>query len=897
VAGFTRERWEALSPYLDQALDLSEQDRTGWLLSIAAQDQGIADDLRALLEQRAVLVRERFLEDRPSVIAGQLAVAGNGIGAYTLLTPIGIGGMGSVWLAERADGRFERRVAVKFLNIALAGRGEERFTREGRILASLTHPNIAQLVDAGVSEGARPYLIIEYVDGEPIDAYCNRHGLDVPARLALFLDLLAAVAYAHANLIVHRDIKPSNVFVDHEKHVKLLDFGIAKPLAEEPVGEATPLTREHGAAMTPEYAAPEQLTAGPVTTATDVYALGVLLYVLLTGRHPIGEALGSPAHMMQAITETDPLRPSDVAPEGIRRQLRGDLDTIVVKALKKNPAERYGSIPAFADDLRRHLRHEPIGARPDTIVYRSAKFVRRNRWPVAALALTVTGLSAGLYVANSERLIAQRRFAQLQQLSTRVFDFDRKIRGLPGSTQARQSLVAVSLEYLDGLAGEGRRDSKLTADLAVGYLRIATVQGVPTEANLGDFAAAEKNLEKADQLNDTLLVSGQRREALTRSVDIAESRMILAQSEHRRDEALTEARKTVDRLDAFLREGHPNDREREAVAIHLSNVAIAYVNMHLYDDGARNAMRCVDVLREVPSARVRMSCLSVLANARRYLGDLDGALQAITQARHEEDALASQDANFVFNQYGLLLREGLILDEDNAISLGRPKDAIAPLQKALDMNEAVARKDPNDATSRSRVGTAGRGLANILRHDDAASARAVYDLSIRRLEEIPNNLKARRDQAVTLAESSYALRALGDLRESRRRIEKALSILSAAKDESSGQVALGSDQFTVQLALLDQLADEADISRAIDVGEQLLGRVMQATPEPLADLRDAPNLSRLYATLEKLYRRTTNSANSAKAAQLKTERRELWQHWNDRLPDNPFVRRQLADVQ
>jgi hypothetical protein len=215
----------------------------------------------------------------------------------------------------------------------------------------------------------------------------------------------------------------------------------------------------------------------------------------------------------------------------------------------------------------------------------------------------------------------------------------------------------------------------------------------------------------------------------------------------------------------------------------------------------------------------------------------------------------------------------------------------------VDINEAVASRDPHDATSRSRVGTAGRALANILRHDDAASARAVYDLSIRRLEEIPNNLKARRDQAVTLAESSYPVRALGDLRESRRRIEKALSILAAAKDESAGQVALDSDQFKVQLALLDQLADEGDISRAIDVGEQLLGHVMQATPEPLADLRDAPNLSRLYVTLEKLYRRTTGSVNSAKAAQLKTERRELWQHWNDRLPDNPFVRRQLADVQ
>ena len=894
MTGFSSERWDVLSPYLDQALALAEEDRARWLSSIAAEDESIANDLRALLNQHAVLVRERFLEDRPAAIGDRLIFAGQSIGAYTLLSSIGAGGMGSVWLAERSDGRFERHVAVKFLNIALAGRGEERFTREGRILARLAHPNIAQLIDAGVSEGARPYLVIEYVDGAPIDAHCNGHGLDIPARLALFLDVLGAVGHAHANLIVHRDIKPSNVFVDREGRVKLLDFGIAKLLAAEPLGEATLLSRENGAALTPEYAAPEQLTAGPVTTATDVYALGVLLYVLLTARHPAGDALRSPVDMMKAIVETDPPPPSEVAPESVRRQLRGDVDTIVVKALKKNPAERYASIAAFADDLRRYLRHEPISARSDTIVYRSAKFIRRHRWPVAALALTVMGLSAGLYVANRERLIAQRRFAQLQRLSTRVFDFDRKIRLLPGSTQARQSLVAVSLDYLDGLAAEAQGDPKLTADLAEGYLRIAMVQGVPTEANLGDFVAAEKNLEKADRLNDTLLLSGRRPEALTRSAYIAESRMILAQSERRNDEALAEARKAEDRNDALVREGHLNAVERDNLAVRFANIALADVNMHLYDDAARNARRCVDVLRDTPSARNGIMCLSVLANALRYQGDLDGALQAIEQARHRDEALGPGDATISFNRYGLLLREGLILDEDHGISLGRPQEAIGPLQEALDMNEAIASRDPDDATSRSRVGTAGRQLANILRHDDAARARAVYDLSIRRLHEIPNNLKARRDQALALAESSYAVRALGDLRESRRRIDEALSILKATKDYPAAQVALDSDQYTVLLGLSDQLADEGDIRHAVDVGEELLGSVRRATPEPLADLRDAPNLSRLYAALETLYRRM---GNSTRAGELKAERRELWQHWSDRLPDNPFVRQQLTDLQ
>ncbi len=370
-----------------------------------------------------------------------MGLAGQQIGAYTLINEIGQGGMGTVWLARRSDGRFERHAAVKFVNLALAGQGSElRFRREGSILGRLTHPHVAELFDAGISSGGQPYLILEYVDGMAIDQYCDQHKLDVEARVRLFLDVLEAVAYAHSNLIVHRDIKPSNVLVTQTGQVKLLDFGIAKLLqGDGQTGAATLLTREIGAALTPQYAAPEQMKNLPVTTATDVYALGVLLYVLLGGHHPAGPNVQSPAELIKAVLETEPRRLSDSVAAGdgkkvseyrkttsekLQRQLRGDLDTIIGKAIKKDPSERYASVSAFADDLNRYLERRPIRARPDAMTYRVSKFVRRNRISVALAALSVLFLVGGAieilikaHEARSQRDFAFRQLARAEQLN------------------------------------------------------------------------------------------------------------------------------------------------------------------------------------------------------------------------------------------------------------------------------------------------------------------------------------------------------------------------------------------------------------------------------------------------------------------------------------------------
>jgi eukaryotic-like serine/threonine-protein kinase len=450
MPGIGRDRWQVLSPLLDQGLELTGAQRAAWLESLRAKDPALAGELQTLLEERDALSRDGFLEGAAAALPPRSSLEGQTIGHYTLVSLIGQGGMGSVWLARRSDGLFEGVAAVKLLNAELVGRGgEERFKREGGILARLTHPHIAHLVDAGVSAAGQPYLVLEHVDGEHIDRHCDGAGLGIEARIRLFLDVLAAVEHAHAHLIVHRDLKPSNVLVRGDGEVKLLDFGIAKLLESDAGGgEATSITREGGRALTPEYAAPEQLTGGPITTATDVYSLGVLLHLLLGGGHPAGPALRSPAELLRAIVDSEPPRLSDAAADAtartagdaaahratrnrLRRALRGDLDTIVAKALKKDPRERYASVASLADDLERYLKDEPISARPDTLAYRAAKFVRRNRTAVALAGAAVVALGAGLvgtltqarradheaHAASAERDFALRQLSRAEAIN------------------------------------------------------------------------------------------------------------------------------------------------------------------------------------------------------------------------------------------------------------------------------------------------------------------------------------------------------------------------------------------------------------------------------------------------------------------------------------------------
>ncbi|MBB3194781.1 serine/threonine-protein kinase [Roseateles terrae] len=471
-----KERWLALSPLLDQLLDREEEDRHRWLAQLRANDAATADELEALLAQHQALDAQGFM-DRPAAeqIGGVPApvgespanepdLAGESIGPYQLEREVGQGGMGAVWLARRADGRFQGEVAIKFLKAGLFGKGDNgRFAREGQILGRLSHPHIARLLDAGVHQGRQPYLVLEYVDGLPIDRYCHEHGLDIESRIRLFLDVLAAVAHAHQRLILHRDLKPSNILVTSDGQVKLLDFGIAKLMddATQPAA-ATELTQLAGSAFTPQYAAPEQIQQGDVTTATDVYALGVLLYQLLGGRHPTADDTQTHLDRLKAVVELVPKRLSDVAAGQLdpviarqARLLKGDLDTVVAKALKKAPADRYANAEQLSADLNHWLLHEPITARPDTRFYVLGRFVRRHRLAVGAstaAVLALVGLTSFSVVqahraAQAEHQAQQRRQQADDLLSFMLGEFADKLRPI-GRLELLDSVGTKALSYL-----------------------------------------------------------------------------------------------------------------------------------------------------------------------------------------------------------------------------------------------------------------------------------------------------------------------------------------------------------------------------------------------------------------------------------------------------------------
>ncbi len=424
------DEWSAISQLLDEALALLPQERAAWLESLCGDKARHRATLRALLQTQSDLEEDDFLQTLPPLVppAAQAIAAdltepraGELVGPYRLIRELGRGGMGLVWLAERSDGVAARRVALKLPRQAWGRALAERLAREREILAGLEHEHIARLYDAGTDSLGRPFIAMQHIEGEAIDAYCERRGLGLTDRIALLLQAMEAVAHAHARLVVHRDLKPGNVLVSAEGRVTLLDFGVAKLLQDGLTG-ATALTEFAGRALTPDYASPEQIRGEPLGTASDVYSLGVLAYELLARAKPYRLTRGTAAELEESITLVDPPAASDAAPTpALRKALRGDLDAILGKALKKSVMDRYPSVDAFALDLRRHLRGEPVLARPDSKAYRVAKFVGRHRLAVAMGAGAAVSLLAGGAVAAWQAHVAgeqaQRASAEVRRQS------------------------------------------------------------------------------------------------------------------------------------------------------------------------------------------------------------------------------------------------------------------------------------------------------------------------------------------------------------------------------------------------------------------------------------------------------------------------------------------------
>lgn len=553
---------EKLAAHLDTALDLDLAELDAWLAELHRTDPEAAAAVRAVLARERQLDAVGFLSSPPPLLDGSPpSLEGQRIGAYTLVRPLGQGGMGGVWLARRADGRYDAEVAIKFLNLSLVDAvGHERFRREGSALALLTHPNIAHLIDAGVSGLGQPYLVLERVDGERIDAFCDRRRLTPRERIRLFQQVVGAVAHAHANLLVHRDLKPSNILITDDGRVKLLDFGIAKLLGSESgIAQQTDLTDVGGAPLTPEFAAPEQITGGPVTTATDVYALGVLLYLLLSGRHPTAPGQRTRAEHLRAAVDTEPRRLSaavvgpaaEAADSGevaavrgsterrLRQAYLGDLDNIVAKALKKNPAERYVTVTALGDDLARFLSDQPVSARADSLAYRAGKFVRRNRIGVAAASIVGLAMVAGIARERQLRAEAERaagRAIAVERFLVTVFgaaDPFLAARDSAGEVSARVLLDRGAERIDTSLAAE----PELRASLRVALGRIYTNLGMyEKSADQLRQAVDERRSIHGDEHEEVAAAMDQLGVALTRQNRLDEADSILrgALAQHRR---------------------------------------------------------------------------------------------------------------------------------------------------------------------------------------------------------------------------------------------------------------------------------------------------------------------------------------------------------------------------
>ncbi|HXA50903.1 MAG TPA: protein kinase [Candidatus Acidoferrum sp.] len=866
-----------------EVADLSDEARSRYFA-----ENGI--DAQARLEVEALLcydfgsttLLERELGDMAEQTLARLEPDAMLCGPYRLGDMLGRGGMGTVYLATRVDGEVCQQVAVKLLRPGVDDpETRRRFLAERQILAGLSHPNIARLLDAGHREDGQPFLAMEYVEGRSIDAYTT--GLGIRQKIALFVKVCAAVAYLHRNLVVHRDLKPANILVTDDGEPKLLDFGIAKMLDFTADATMTGMRM-----LTPDYASPEQMTGQAVTTATDVYSLGAVLYRLLTGVSPHVFSGGAGAAMAFGIANGSITPPSKRTPA-----LKGDLEIILMKALRREPLERYATIDQFSDDLENYLASRPIRARKGDAWYRTQKWLRRYWLPATAATLTLAGLSAGLLIANRERAIAQYRFVQVRQLANKLFDIDLEARKVPGNTKTRQLIVDTSLDYLRRLSAEVKGDPDLSLELANAYMRVARVQGVPITSNLGRMDLAEQNLGIASRyVRVALAAQPVKRIAYLRAAQIAQDRMVLAKFGGRFAEAGSFAHEAAKWLDRF-HAGKDDVLEGPALLNTYSTVANQFRIQQQFDDALRLFREGLEVARATGNSTYAGDFLWGMAEVYRDRGELDQSLQVNREA---VSLLESNPAPGSMNLVIALTNEGKLLGQDGAPTFGRYADAAVLLDRAFQMADEFVHQDWADQLSRNRLADAGMNLAGALRHLDARRALEVYDHTFRHLAEIKNNSGFRRFEVCALAGSTYPLRELGRPDEAKRRLDAAFERLKALKLYPAESIGASAEADETLSALADYEAGRGAAPRAIEIYEEVLRKVQASKPEPETNLQDALCFSRLYGALAGLNHRTGHRDRSTA---WDAKRLALWQYWDARLPGNTFVRGQLtaANVQ
>ena len=926
----TPELWKQVREILDQAIALPAAERSAYLNQNCANEE-MRSEVESLLrshdEAGSVFLNNPAFDVKTSFadLAPKISRIGRRIGVYQIVEEIGHGGMGEVYRAMRADGQYEKQVALKLVRVGLDTPALlERFRHERQILASLDHPNIARLHDGGTTEDGIPYLVMELIEGTPIDLYCERHDLDIPRRLRLFLQVCSAVQYAHQRLVIHRDLKPSNILVTEEGIPKLLDFGIAKIVDPSAGEEATAL-----GPMTPEYASPEQIRGEPITTATDVYSLGVVLYKLLTGRSPYPEKTRTPLELAKLICETEPTRPSEICPISVnpaddrlpetaktaltpvrsakdRRALQGDIDNIVLKALRKEPERRYVSIEQFAEDVRRHLQGLPVTATPDSIAYRVRKFVRRHRLGMAASALVLVALIGGMVatlrearIAQAERARAEKRLNDVRQLSdSLIFEINDAIQNLPGGTPTRKLLLDRTVQYLDSVAKDAAGYPDLERELANAYRRLAAVQGDPTQSNLGEAKAAEINIRKALALFEEVARSNPGN--VNDQINVAAMHRVLSYSSLMEPSGRRELEQAMVIGERLMKSDGTDPNVRSEYSVQLQNLG-------MMQDGLGDRVQAVESLRkdlelkqlifkdnpEVPRVRLHIAVASVLlATELTKTGSRKEALQTIESGL---SFFASMHAGIT--DLDLAPREALAQMKRGDIQLmdGNLPGARESFHQARQLLEPMAQSDPQNSMLQLNMAGVeyedGRLLVITGRHQQALShlerSRDIFErlhAQDRDLDETPHGLAA---IYIWLAEAEAGTGDRGSALESYRKAVDALQANpgKTMHNDSRCELATALAKIgNIRMTIGDLEGASASLLKAIEV------------IQPSAERNDLPALYSLadaYAGLGDVAEaKSRKSGDAVLRANLRSEARDWYQKslstWKQ-IPDPSIV--------
>jgi non-specific serine/threonine protein kinase/serine/threonine-protein kinase len=805
---------ETIEGIFHAALELPAEQLDAFLRQRCGDDTNLRRQVEQLLQSHRQ--SDHFIEQplvRPQADAAERddgdRLIGQTVGQYRILQRLGGGGMGVVYLAQRADHQYEKRVAIKLIKRGMDTDSVLRhFQTERQILATFDHPNIAHLLDGGATDDGRPYFVMEYVEGMPVDAYCDAQQLSIAQRLQLFRQICGAVTYAHRHAIIHRDLKPSNILVDRDGVPKLLDFGIAKVLQPGDYPESI-LTMLGLRMMTPDYASPEQVRGEALTTASDVYSLGVVLYKLLTGSQPYD--LPRTSHdISRAITETEPRRPSAAGGNAARwaRGLRGDLDNIVLMALRKEPERRYQSVERFSEDVRRHLEHLPVLARQDAFGYRALKFVQRNKAATAAAALVALSLLAGIVatswqaqkareqeaIAKAAKARAEQRFNDVRRLAHSVlFEYYDAIENLPGATAAREMLVKNAITYLDSLAGEASDDKALQLELAAAYDRVGDVHGrLFSAATLGDRAGALNSYMKAARIREAIVASNPHDQRAR--TDLAGSYIAIGtQFQETRDPArgVEYVRRGISEYVKALAENPADLQIRIELARAYNNLGLALeetgdaagsMQNHRKALQLREAMVAADPGNEKLRRHLAVSYIN-LGRAQVLTGAMTEALASNRQAMTICSALVARDGSNA--DYRRLLSNTYQNDGEYRDFLDDPAGALESFRKKLALDERSVADDPRNVAAREDLAYANARIGDILAEGGAnAEALPYREKSLALYQKLsstsPESVILRYREAIARAGVAEVQAKLGRTDVAQRQSAQALAALERA---------------------------------------------------------------------------------------------------------------------